>query len=519
MREGDGEIEDARASNLPAAAVQATARHVLGGECSCMPDADRAAARAAGPVRAMMRAVCDAGGLGSALHEQLGRALTYLVAPERAHADEADFGAYQAVVAGDLPRVDWPLAQGTDAEQLTRAREELAGVLAPCAIAVGAECEDMRRQWHAATRREVARRDERDANRDWLRLCMRAWREVADGVPAGAAAFDQRWARGEGCGPPPREVDAFRSWARGVDCALARRVRGGKDGERKWSEVTWLWARRVLTWQRLIRAGSVHRRRQLNPAWQAKREAEHRRLWYSCLPNAQGHETHEHDEQVAGWVHGRQQQQRQQQQQARSAARPRQYPDVSCAGAAASAASSNAPKRQRSSAVRLAPSHCGPAARLYDGPPTGMQQQSEQLPPQRGIVVADLTQGENGAQDANALHEQCDPCDVSGAEQGAMSGVEAGAAAVGHASAAGAANQPLPSDSSDSGDSTSASGDDDCERAQVANQRDNFSISGRRTRRTDHALALATPAQASLRCFLGGGETRLVHARRARGDG
>ena len=35
---------------------------------------------------------------------------------------------------------------------------------------------------------------------------MRAWREASDGLPAGAAAFDQRWARGE-------------------DCALARRVR------------------------------------------------------------------------------------------------------------------------------------------------------------------------------------------------------------------------------------------------------------------------------------------------------
>ena len=41
----------------------------------------------------------------------------------------------------------------------------------------------------------------------------------------------------------------------------------------------------------------------------------------------------------------------------------------------------------------------------------------------------------------------------------------------------------------------------------------------RRTRRTDHTLALTAPARAFLRCHLGGGETRLEHARRPRGDG
>ena len=43
-------------------------------------------------------------------------------------------------------------------------------------------------------------------------------------------------------------------------------------------------------------------------------------------------------------------------------------------------------------------------------------------------------------------------------------------------------------------------------------------ITPRRTRRTDHTLALTTPARALLRCHLGGGETRLEHARRPRGD-
>ena len=41
----------------------------------------------------------------------------------------------------------------------------------------------------------------------------------------------------------------------------------------------------------------------------------------------------------------------------------------------------------------------------------------------------------------------------------------------------------------------------------------------RRTRRTDYVLVLASLVLASLRQQLGGGHTRLVHARRKRGDG
>ena len=217
-----------------------------------MAQADVAIADAARAVRAMMRAVQDAGGLGSALHERLGSALVYLTAPVRARAAAEAWEAYHAVVAGDLPNVDWPAVGGTSVEQIKQAREELAGALAPLAIAVGGACEDMRCQWREAAQREVARRDEREANREWLRVCMRAWREASDGLPAGAAAFDQRWARGE-------------------DCALARRVRITEAALRKWGEVEWLVARRVLTWQRLVRAGAVHRKRRRNSAWLAAR--------------------------------------------------------------------------------------------------------------------------------------------------------------------------------------------------------------------------------------------------------
>ena len=149
-RLGDGDVEDARASDLPPAAVQATARHVHGGECAGMAQAEAAIARAANAVRAMMRAVRDAGGLGSELHERLGSALVYLTAPVRAHAAAEAWEAYHAIVAGDLPNVDWPAIGGTSMEQIKQAREQLAGSLAPLAIAVGGQCEDMRRQWREA---------------------------------------------------------------------------------------------------------------------------------------------------------------------------------------------------------------------------------------------------------------------------------------------------------------------------------------------------------------------------------
>ena len=76
-----------------------------------------------------------------------------------------------------------------------------------------------------------------------LRLCVRAWREVADGIPANSAKFAQQWRRGE-------------------DCALARRLRISERALQRWGEVEWLAARRVLTWMRLVRAGAVHRERE-----------------------------------------------------------------------------------------------------------------------------------------------------------------------------------------------------------------------------------------------------------------
>ena len=47
--------------------------------------------------------------------------------------------------------------------------------------------------WERAAATEVGRRKQVEESREWLRVILIAWREVADTVTAGAATWDQRW--------------------------------------------------------------------------------------------------------------------------------------------------------------------------------------------------------------------------------------------------------------------------------------------------------------------------------------
>ena len=303
LREGSDERDDARASNLPAADVQADARHVLGGECSSLPRAAEAAAHGetAAAVRAMMGRVSAMGGRASSLFAQLEAAAAYLsaTAAERPDLPDAAFQAYRRVVAGDLDGPDWRLTPDAEGEEVEgRVREALADELASGAIGVGACCHALQQLWTRAAQRAVAWRERREAGRDMLlRLCVRAWREVADGIPANRAKFAQQWRRGE-------------------DCALARRLHISARAVRQWGEVEWLAARRVLTWMRLVRAGEVRRKRARRAAWQAARAQWRMRRHYHGLPHA-AHvvETAGRDARAAQRPQRRAEQQRQQQQQ------------------------------------------------------------------------------------------------------------------------------------------------------------------------------------------------------------
>ena len=244
----------------------------------------------------MQRCVAAAGGRASTLFKQLEEAEAYIAAPTAARAAQPERGwhAYLRVVAGDLERPDWPMGDG-DARTATAERDELAATLAKCVVdGVGVSCTNMQQGWREETRLVVSWRERREAGRGLMRVCMRAWREVADGVLAGAAAFEQRWRREE-------------------DCALAQRLVISDTAQLKWNEVEWLAARRVLTWMRLVRAGAVHRARSQNPAWRAARAAWRERRYYHALPHASM--PGERHERVATW-----RQRRRDQQQAATAA-------------------------------------------------------------------------------------------------------------------------------------------------------------------------------------------------------
>ena len=172
------------------------------------------------------------------------------------------FAAYHRIVAGDLDPPDWPVRGASDASDEGRARKELADELGPMAISVGQHCADLVFGWRDAAAAEVARRQRREQGRELVRLCMRAWREVCDGVRPFTAEFDQAFSRGT--------------------CSLARRVAFVPPGEgaSRWPAGVWP-AVFVLEWMRLVRAGTVRRARRRSPAW-----LEARVRWQHALSDA-----------------------------------------------------------------------------------------------------------------------------------------------------------------------------------------------------------------------------------------
>ena len=134
-----------------------------------------------------MRCIASGGGQASTLFTQLAGAEAYISAPAgtRALKPEDEWRAYQRVVAGDLDRPDWPMGDG-DAHAAASEREVLARRLAECIVeGVGMSCAHMQRGWRDASRPVVEWRERREAGRGLMRVCLRAWREMADGARGG----------------------------------------------------------------------------------------------------------------------------------------------------------------------------------------------------------------------------------------------------------------------------------------------------------------------------------------------
>ena len=137
----------------------------------------------------------------------------------------------------------------------------------------------MRTAWVEATRVVTARRAKLDAAFGVARVCLRAWRELVDTVPAGAAKFKQRY------------DDAERY---GYGCKLARRLHFAQqadDGDMGLdARNAWRLLMLLFSYQRLVGAGRVRRRRHKSKEWRrddaARRTAIMRSGWAPPLPSA-----------------------------------------------------------------------------------------------------------------------------------------------------------------------------------------------------------------------------------------
>ena len=146
---------------------------------------------------------------------------------------------------GGLP--EWLDAQAATEQEARASRMQLyKGVKGVCNEMMHTAL-TLRRRWRDDTVAETARRQRLDNSWGAMRVILRAWREVADGVRAGAARWDAVWA-GD----------------RAHDRRLGSRLHVGVATIRRGHE----WSVRVvLAWMRLVRCADVHRQRRQSPVW------------------------------------------------------------------------------------------------------------------------------------------------------------------------------------------------------------------------------------------------------------
>ena len=133
----------------------------------------------------------------------------------------------------------------------------------------------LRATWKLRARRELERREAMENGRDVMRVILRAWREVADGIPAGAARWEQDWTASSAGGNSSARTTAVGAdvGAGGGRCALARRLVFGAGASAVHEAGGWS-VRVMLAWQRLVRAGKVHHARmRRGSAWREGEKA------------------------------------------------------------------------------------------------------------------------------------------------------------------------------------------------------------------------------------------------------
>lgn len=181
------------------------------------------------------------------MHVMVQAALGYVgrEPKDRAASDEAGWGAVRRIVAQDLPEPEWELAPGGGRMDEKLQRAHLASTLGEITTMIAFYVSGTRDAWAHAAQPEVRRRLAMEGGRDVMRVLMRAWKEVADGVQAGAAKWEGRWAQA-------------RAGAGG--CELGSRLKFNEGGSAWKAEEGW-GPRMVLAWMRLVRAGKVRNER------------------------------------------------------------------------------------------------------------------------------------------------------------------------------------------------------------------------------------------------------------------
>ena len=329
-----------------------------------------------------------------------------------------------------------------------------------------------------------------EAGRELLRVCVRAWREVADGALAGAARWAQRWQRAGDCALGRRLT--FRTFpagsGHGTRCTCDACAGVPRSG---WQADAWP-AVAVLTWLRLVRAGNAWLRRRrarvratvTRAWWQEQQRTTDRAPRVSTAPEAA------RDSRAAARPCARQQQ-LQRLGQASWAKHP-------CSGGCRG--NCHAQEQQHADQA---------ATRTEEGDARGQHEQP-------GASTLPM---ECAAADDDATHDH-DGDTTPGGTKRPGAGTTDGTSDEASAS----------SDGGDGGDDSDDSESGGATHVGRKRRRDGglpgthtLGNSGaalaRRTRRTDGVLQLRAPARLSLRERLADGDARLRHARRRRGDG
>jgi len=168
-----------------------TVAHVFKARCSCVSSRDALRVSMIKSVSEVGKAVPREGKETHQIHALVGRAHRAMGVPgapgEGAVSLSEQTRALMRVIGGDLPR--W----GPEGEEEKRVKQVTAAVVA-AVVGVQMVAALMLREYREAT--SVARRArvDRERGREWARLVMRAWREVADGRAAqGRTGGRMRW--------------------------------------------------------------------------------------------------------------------------------------------------------------------------------------------------------------------------------------------------------------------------------------------------------------------------------------